>query len=435
MIRKIQTVKINFPGGLITVEELKFILAAAEKARIEEVKFGTRQQMYLFIQDNFLEDFILEIQRFKKVVEVNEELYPNIISSIVTQAIFENTGWITEKIYREILASMDFTPTLKINIVDSDQSFIPFFTGNINFITSEIRDCWFLFIRFPKTSITYKWKELVSSKDCSRIAKLVEKVILQNKTLFYEQPVIDGNILYDKVQEGEDLPHKIVEHELVISDFRLPYYEGFNQYGIKLWLGIYRRDEWFPLSFLKDLCQVCLQTRIGHVFTTPWKSIIFKDINVKSRSLWENVLGKYRINVRHASNELNWQVADLCEEGLHLKRYLIRQFDKDDVRTFGLCFAILIHVKSGLFGSVVIHKQPNNSANQRKSLDRYDILYTNKFNPNSEEYIEYRKDVLKEHLGTYLVSLCKFFYEEQINQDDSAPFEIPQHRLGQEVEK
>src|SRR5258708_39297219 len=68
-------------------------------------------------------------------------------------------------------------------------------------------------------------------------------------------------------------------------------------------------------------------------------------------------------------------------------------------------------------GSVIIRRQVNNAPNQRKTLDRYDILYTPDFNPNSKEVILFRKDLEKETLGTYLVSLCKYFYELQSEQD------------------
>jgi rubredoxin len=73
--------------------------------------------------------------------------------------------------------------------------------------------------------------------------------------------------------------------------------------------------------------------------------------------------------------------------------------------------------KTGLFGSVISRKKENESYNQRKALDRYDILYTKDFKPNSKEVILFRKDIEKENLGVYLVSICKYFYEQQDQQD------------------
>jgi rubredoxin len=44
-------------------------------------------------------------------------------------------------------------------------------------------------------------------------------------------------------------------------------------------------------------------------------------------------------------------------------------------------------------------------------MNRYDIMYTKDFNPNSREYILFRNGVQKEELGAYLISLCKYFYD------------------------
>ena len=204
---------------------------------------------------------------------------------------------------------------------------------------------------------------------------------------------------------------KAIDRELEIPKFSLPYYEGFNKNDNSYWLGIYRRDELFSVYFLIDVCNICMQTKIGQLYTTSWKSIIIKGIENKHRNLWDYVLGTYRINVRHAANELNWQVEDNNEEGLMLKRHVIRHFDKEDVRTYGLSFAVKTKASSSMFGSVIIRKQQSKNANRLKSLDRFDILYTTDFNPNSSLYKVFRKDVEKDYLGIYLVSLCKFFYE------------------------
>jgi rubredoxin len=52
-------------------------------------------------------------------------------------------------------------------------------------------------------------------------------------------------------------------------------------------------------------------------------------------------------------------------------------------------------------------------------MNRYDILYTKDFNPNSREYILFRQGVQKEELGTYLISLCKYFYELTTTEADA----------------
>ncbi|UAY57416.1 rubredoxin [Arachidicoccus terrestris] len=146
------------------------------------------------------------------------------------------------------------------------------------------------------------------------------------------------------------------------------------------------------------------------MYTTPWKSLIIKDIDPGSRPRWDRILGKYRVNVRHAANELNWQIEDQSEEGLSIKRAVIRHFDKEDVRTYGLCFGVQIKSHSTLFASVLIKKKVVRNPHRLKSLDRYDILHTADFNPNTQHWVLFREDVKKEFIGIYLVSLCKEFY-------------------------
>jgi rubredoxin len=416
MIRRNHTIKINLAGGIVSAGDLFSIVTAAENARVRDVQFGTRQQMIFKVSDQYIKEVSESLEQSGINFEVNHEHFPNILSSYVTENVFGNSRWLSEGVYKDILDCFDYKPALKINIVDCDQTFVPFFTGNINFISSGMGNYWYLYIRFPKTKILYKWKDLVYSQDIPRMSKVIEETILSFKNLFYEQPA-DGNALYSLIRSKHHFVYENMPEDLRLPEFTLPYYEGFNRYENKSWLGIYRRDELFNLNFLKDICTICMQTKIGQLYITPWKSLIVKGIDHIDRKYWDHALGKYRINVRHASNELNWQIEDNCEDGLNLKRYLIRQFDKEDVRTFGLCFAIKTQPNTGLFGSVVIRKLTNESANQRKNLDRYDILYARDFNPNSKDLILFRKDIEKENLGVYLVSLCKYFYEVQSREE------------------
>lgn len=429
MLRKNPVIKVNLPGGIISAGDLHQIVAAAEASKLEYIQFGIRQQ--LILKPNPLEVEALEagLQQAGIVFEP-ETASPNIVSSYVAENVFDNANWLSEGVYKDILEHFDYRPQLKINLVDKDQTFVPFFTGNINFISSSISNYWYLYIRFPKTNTLYRWRGLIYSFDITRISKLIEATIFANKDLFYEKDNANGDTLYTIVHAKESFVTQALTEELQLPKFALPYYEGFNKYGNKTWLGIYRRDELFPVAFLKDLCLICLKTKIGQLYTTPWKSLIIKGIENGDRRLWDLVLGKYRINVRHASNELNWQVEDLSDEALVLKRYIIRQFDRDDVRTYGLCFAIKMGPKTGLFGSVIIRKNENKAVNKRKALERYDILYAKDFNPNSKEVILFRKDVEKENLGSYLISLCKYFYEQQSQEG-----ELLHHIFRQEEEK
>jgi len=303
--------------------------------------------------------------------------------------------------------------------VGNTQSFVPYFNGNLNFITSELSNYWFLHIRFPKTNISYTWPVLIYSLDIPAISKLIEEQILANKDLFYEQTQVRGNLLYTMVNAKKSFITEPITEDLKFPVFQLPYYEGFNRYGNKLWLGIYRRNEKFPVEFLKDIASICLSTRIGQIYTTPWKSLIIKGILLENKKLWDDVLAKHRINVRHAANELNWQVEDLCEEGLNLKHELVRSFDAVDLRTYPLCFAIKTQPKTGLFGSIIIKK--GFREREDKAKEKFDLLYTKDFNPNSKEFVTYKTQIERTELFQNLTSLCDIYYKSLLkNSTDTA---------------
>lgn len=425
MFRKNHLVKINLPGGIIAAGDLYTIVEAAGRGKITDLLFGTRQQLYCKVADQYGETFFRELEQAGIFFETEKEVYPNIISSYVTEAVFGKSQWVSEGLYKDILAGFDFRPRLKINLVECSQSLIPLFTGHINFVSSAINNHWHLYVRRPGTNELHSWKEAIYSPDIPRISRLIEEHWLTpaagGRTMDIGAVPAGssgwGECLYATVQSRCAFPAGPIPPPLQLPAFNVPYYEGFNRYGNKSWLGIYRREELFPLPFLKAVCLICLQTKIGQLYTTPWKSLLVKGIEEQDLPLWEFALGKYRINVRHASSELNWQTEDFCPEGLRLKRYLVRQLDQEDIRTEGLIFSIRTRRGSGLSGSVIIRKQEVLRPGQLKLLDRYEIGYTAGFNPHSKDYILYRKDLEKENIFPYLVALCKEFYQLQNQQD------------------
>lgn len=430
--------KINFTGGIVSPGQLQFLLNAIKDCGIKQVRFGLRQQMLIDVLVKDKEKVATVFQEKNIAYQTAKDDLPNIVSSYPAEEIFIKDTWLSEGVYKDIFDLFDYKPTLKINICDHNQTFTPFFTGNINWVASPASHFWYLFIRFPKSSVIYQWPQLIYSNDLPKLSKQIEKIIFDHPALYYDNNAADGNSLYKSITSAFDFISKPQEAPLQLPAFKLPYYEGFNSDGNKWWLGIYRRDELFAVDFLIDVCNICLQTKVGQLYTTPWKSLIIKGIAKNDHHLWDYVLGKYRINVRHASNELNWQVEDTDDDGLKIKQHIIRYFDKEDVRTFGLCFAIKTQPKSGVFGSVVIKRQYSNIRNRMRALDKFEIFYTHNFNPNSTGYMLYRSDVSKENLGVYLISLCKEYYELKskesvIEQTIAEPMQLAENAVAKKI--
>lgn len=401
-----EIIYINFTGGIVSPGYLKEVLEIAVEAKVKDIRFGLRQQLILDVPSKQADAFIDACAAKNIQCSRKKEAHPNIVSSYPSVDIFTPDTWVREGVYKDIFNSFDYTPKVKINITDSSQSYVPFFTGHLNWISSASAHFWYLYIRFPKTDQVFCFKEMIYTNDVAAISKKLEEILVAKE-------ITQGNELYQKVKSTLQFLSKPIEKELELPKFSLPYYEGFNRYNNSYWLGIYRREEIFSVQFLLEACSICMKTKIGQIYTTPWKSIIIKGIEIKDRSLWDYALGKYRINVRHAANELNWQIEDNCENGLQIKRHIIRHFDKEDVRTYGLSFAVKTRKFSSMFGSVIVRQQEVRNPSRLKALERFEILYTADFNPNTSSLISFRRDIEKQNLGTYLVSLCKYFYERE----------------------
>jgi rubredoxin len=376
------TVKINFKGGIISPGNLYNILVATTKAGILYVGFGLRQQLLIDVSDERLAVLKNELDALNVLHEISEDRFPNVISSYPAEEVFITNTWLSEGVYKDIFDLMDYEPRLKINVSDSNQSFTPMLTGNINWVASaKAQHFWHLFIRFPKTNTVFEWNQMVYTNDVARVSKEIEELIFSNKQKFYDNANAVGDDLFNELKL-DDYILKQADEPAVLPQFNLPYYEGLNRYNNKYWLGIYRRDELYSVAFLKELCSICLETKIGLLCSTPWKTIIVKGIEEKDRHLWNKLLEKYQINMRHAANELNFQVEDNCKDGLELKSYLVRSLNNDDTRTFGICIGIKTRSKSEVFSSILIRRRPLIKLWKFQALFVYDILCAKDFNPN-----------------------------------------------------
>lgn len=408
-MRDYYTVKVNLPAGIISPGALQTILGLAYEANVRRVRFGARQQLLMTVHYEDMRFFEKDLKKYQITYEINTDQYPNIISSYCGEEVFHTGSWLGETEYHTVLDSLDYQPRLKINLSDSDQSFTPFFTGNLNFIASTEPHFWYVYVRPRQRNLVFKWPDLIYTNQIGRLAKAIEAAMLD---LGHQ----DEESLYRAVAGEQRYITLPATREVELPEFSLPYYEGFNRYGSRSWLGLYRRDEEFTIAFLQDICAMCLKTRIGEVCITPWKSLIIKGIEEKDRIAWSYILGKHNINVRHAANELAWQTEDHTSEGTRVKNYVIRYFQRRDTRTYGVCFGVQTRSKSEVFGSILIRKRPLIRLGSLVLFSVYDLYYTDNFNPNSRTHHLFEKGLYKLHLPGQIERLCRKFGSRRTNE-------------------
>lgn len=398
-------VKINLKGGILSTGILGNILSAARHCDATNVHFGERQNAYFHTTENRVE--VLENYFGIKNMdfEINDNQFPNITSSYIAEDVFTTHPWVSEGMYQDIFHSFEYKSKLKINVVDPTQGLVPLFTGNLNFVCSSHMNFWYLFIKHHSMDGMVCYPAFIYTNHIGALSEVIEKELAGKNNV---------NLLSLAKQINEE--HKFIvmdiDQELSLQRVRFPDYEGMSRLGDKLMLGIYRRKNDFSVDFLEAITELCNQTRIGQICITPWQSMLIKGIQEKDRIHWEKLLGKFGINIRHSSLELNWQVPDLDETAMELKQFLVREFDERDIRTYGLSFAIKTNPMDVASSVVIEEKIIRKQGASTSSTSLYSVLFAEDFNPNKQVYTVYAEDVDKSALPDVLERLSRKYYEQ-----------------------
>jgi len=401
--KKRDLVRVFVKGGIISPGDFHKIINTASNLGAEHIHFGSRQDILFPVNDRNKPALDETFKSINTEYEINKFVHQNIVCSYVALDVMPNKKWLVPHVYHYILDSFEYRPKLRINIVDPSQSLVPLFTGNINFIASSVENYWYVHLRFDKSSAFPKALPfLIYGYDIAKLAKAVEDLHL-----------LSAEMKIDEISETLLNEVKINIHscseELRFPVTHFPYYEGINRKSDgKYWLGLYWRNNSFTIPFLKELCKRCIDTNIGKISLTPWKSFVIKGIQESDRVGWEKFMGSNGMNLRHSALELNWHLPVLDEEAMELKNYLVRALDQQDISTSGLTFTIKTSEDMILFTSVVVER----NISRNGSFNTYNILYSKDFNPNLSEYFYYAKNITKEVIPPLLMELSLKYYEQ-----------------------
>jgi rubredoxin len=396
--------RILIKGGVLSPGELKQIVNLAEELGLKTVNFGSRQDI-LFPYDKG-DTQIFDQYPNIQIDRTEDRIHQNIVCSYVSADIFPSTDWLKGSTYLYILEQFRFTPKLKVNICDPKQQLVPLFTGQINFIASKFEDYWHLYLNLPNWKASVEFPVLIYSWDIPNVVKSIE----HNHTI--TKNVDELHLL---IHEKLETNSRTKEDDLVIPFHPFPYYEGMNKMGDdEYWLGLYWRNNEYDLAFLSLFCDFCLETKVGKICITPWKSFIVKGIHRKHKIQLEKLLGKRGINVRHSLLELNWHLPLADQEALNLKNFIVRNFDQNDISTYGLNFGIANRsLKNSYFTTIVVEKNiVPTLVKEFQIRPTFNVLYSKHFNPNNGEYLIYAQDVDKMELPGLLMELSKLYYDK-----------------------
>lgn len=399
--KKSDLIRAFVKGGILSPADMLRIMDISRKLGNKYVLFGSRQD--IMFPSNGAEE--MSISQAFRAINIDYELgsdqseFQNIVSSYVAVHVTETTNWVKEDTYHFVIDNFDYRPKIKINIVDPVQSIIPLFTGELNFIASKEENYWYLYVRSGNT--VECWPKLIFTQDIAKISKVLEEMILSFNSVTVDE-------LFIIMQGKKRINYRPIQEVLKFSDSIFPYYEGLNaMLNNQYWLGLYWRNNCYDIDFMSAACRLCQDTNIAKINIIPWKAFVIKGIKSTDRIRWEKLMGKFGINERHSSLELNWHLPVIDAEALELKRFLVRELDQQDISTHGLTFTIKTNRDMFLFTSIVIQKNK-----EIESSERYDILYAKNFNPNNIVYQVYAQSVRKEVIPALLIELSKLYFRQ-----------------------
>lgn len=411
-------------GGILSPGDLLKVIEVSEQLGAECIHLGSRQDI-LFPVHTEREQAVSLLDTLPLPYDYGERRYQNIVSSYTSLEVVAATRWLAPHIYHYVLDSFDYLPSHKINVTDPLQGMVPLFTGNINFVASAIDNYWYLYLRYSEVD-PHPWccPDLIYGFDLAKVAKGVEML----NPIRHPRPYAE---IYRSLRDQVSFNTRAVEQPLKYPEAMFPYYEGMNRIEEnKYWMGLYWRNNQFTNKFLQLLGERCLETHVGVISLTPWKSLIVKGITEKSRVGWEKLLGKHGINLRHSSLELNWHLPVADTEALALKNFLVRALDQQDISTYGLTFSVKTQSHKILFTSVVIERAERENEQQPYL---YNILYAKEFNPNLLEYFCYTQGISREIIPSVLIELSKKYYEQLDARKAPTPVEEPRPQSEKQV--
>lgn len=386
--------RILTPGGLVTPDQLRQIAALARQYALGKIEFGFRQDILINCTDNQLIELKNQIVMAGFQAEAEVPIHPNIVSSVVAQNIFPQLSWLRSGDYLDIIDAFEFQPRFKINLVDPSQELIRPLTAELNFIASPTPSFWYLVVNFGRMSSPHIWPHLLDSE---QIANWVEAIEQSSDNL-------DFDALYRSVTARFGGRTRPITQELQLTPKPYPHHEGIYRYNDRYWIGLYQRDNQFEASFLDALSELCIETKIGRLYPTPFKTLIVKDIEKEFIFKWEKLLGQWGIHTHHSSLELNWQLPDADVAAWQLKTELVEAFEQIRIRTSSLSFSIGKR-SSETTSTIVI--EPLTA-----QYEAFTIVYSPDFYIGNTAWETFATDIPRKYLPEALRRLTMKYYEQ-----------------------
>lgn len=308
--------RIHIPGGNITPIDLSSIVLTANSLGVDFIEPGSRQEILFDIPISSINtgEHNYKLKSIPFTFDNAETISNNIVSSHPVVDIYSKSSWVSEGTYLDIFSDFKNPVPVKINITDPEQTMFPWWGGQLNFVASEKPGLWNLIWEDKEKNLKV-FPEPIYTKFIYSASMDLSQAILSGRNT----AGMNAGIEFKQFLKTQN-PEKWMQSKFPIT-------EGLHRYGDKFWLGLFSRNNNFPISLLESLCRISLQTQSVKFGITPWKTFLFRGIHEEDIPKWLGILEKYKWNTRHSGLELSWFVTDTDDSAGFLKKKILKKLD------------------------------------------------------------------------------------------------------------
>lgn len=387
------------PGGIYTPQELKNIVQLVKKGSIEGLHLGERQELIFAPHYSAKAHNEKALQKLSCWSLQRDEFNP--ICSQVAGGLADAgvLDWAYEEdAYREILDGIRKPLPFRVGMLHPKQKLLPQCTNDLNFYPSEELGFWYLLLNFKAEMVLLP--RLIPTDSVLRWIELTEKAISDGLATDALPFLLCEELSEDwpeaKALNFPSFPHEDLEGFLEMSSGRLA-------------LNLYNNHHPWSLTFVEELMDLAQSRDIAQVYVTTGRSLLIKHIKASERLLWEGLLSRHSMTLRHSGSDLAWIVGSHKAKNVRLKRRLQRHLDREGI-TFSHTYISIDPPRIDDRASLFIRTTP------RWFGDRYELLYKKDFRPLSDVCVSVGRDLSFAELKEKLMEVHRLLYERMVEE-------------------
>lgn len=277
-------------GGRVPFSVMRRVAELAMVYGNGNVRFGSRQELILCAIPGASRDRVR--RDLGTLLVEHHPKRPNIVTTRPVSGRADRTPWLGDGTYDAVLGSFLSPPAMPVSLSDPRQSYLPLYTGQINFLATNEPGFWQVAFHAKGQLRPIVLSQAVHSEGVPAATFVIQQALLRDNAL--DLPELQRNLeecLGSLLREVASNPSAIHEDIRPITGFELD--EKSDCYT----LGIPVLGQALPGQFLVDLGLLARQESIGTAGITPWQSLIVHGIPLHARPEFERLLLRHRISI------------------------------------------------------------------------------------------------------------------------------------------